>query len=197
MAKPALAAGLPGAMAPPDTMTAVGSISGAGIGSGANTALAPGVDFSPNEMGNAMGEMAGIDPDAMGTLGMDKMAAQVGMTPGMVASIGAAGVAGLDVTSVMTANVAGLGSVGVQSLAAAAKAGEMSAAQMGDMMETGLVNQGTMAAMGSTGMKGFSEAMGMSGGNMDMAAMTGGMTGMGNLDMNAQMNPEMAEAMGI
>ena len=43
------------------------------------------------------------------------MAAQVGMTPGMVASIGAAGVAGLDVTSVMTANVAGLGSVGVQS----------------------------------------------------------------------------------
>ena len=197
MAKPALAAGLPGAMAPPDTMTAVGSISGAGIGSGANTALAPGVDFSPNEMGNAMGEMAGIDPDAMGTLGMDKMAAQVGMTPGMVASIGAAGVAGLDVTSVMTANVAGLGSVGVQSLAAAAKAGEMSAAQMGDMMETGLVNQGTMAAMGSTGMKGFSEAMGMSGGNMDMAAMTGGMTGMGNLNMNAQMNPDMAAAMGV
>ena len=39
MAKPALAAGLPGAMAPPDTMTAVGSISGAGIGSGANTCL--------------------------------------------------------------------------------------------------------------------------------------------------------------
>ena len=133
-------------------------------------------------MGAAMGEMVGIDAGAMGTLGMDKMAAQVGMTPGMVASIGAAGVAGLDVTSVMTANVAGLGSVGVQSLAAAAKAGEMSASQMGDMMETGLVNQGTMAAMGSTGMKGFSEAMGMSGGNMDMAAMTGGMTGMGNLD---------------
>ena len=121
MAKPSLAAGLPGAMAPPDTMTAVGSISGAGIGSGANAAFAPGVDFSPNEMGTAMGEMVGIDAGAMGTLGMDKMAAQVGMTPGMVASIGAAGVAGLDVTSVMTANVAGLGSVGVQSLAAAAK----------------------------------------------------------------------------
>ena len=51
--------------------------------------------------------------------------------------------------------------------------------------------------MGSTGMKGFSEAIGMSGGNMEMAAMTGGMTGMGNLDMNAQMNPEMASAMGV
>ena len=102
MAKPSLAAGLPGAMAPPDTMTAVGSISGEGIGSGTNAALAPGVDFSSNEMGNAMGEMTGIDPGAMETLGMDKMAAQVGMTPGMVASIGVAGVAGLDVTSVMT-----------------------------------------------------------------------------------------------
>ena len=100
MAKPTLAAGLPGAMAPPDTMTAVGSLAGAGIGSGPAAALAPGVDFSPNEMGTAMGEMVGIDASAMGTLGMDKMAAQVGMTPGMVASIGAAGVAGLDVTSV-------------------------------------------------------------------------------------------------
>ena len=32
MAKPNLAAGLPGAMAPPDTMTAVGALAGAGIG---------------------------------------------------------------------------------------------------------------------------------------------------------------------
>jgi hypothetical protein len=38
MAKPSLAGGLPGAMAPPDTMTAtaIGAMSGAGIGSGAN-----------------------------------------------------------------------------------------------------------------------------------------------------------------
>ena len=41
MAKPSLAAGLPGAMAPPDTMTAVGSISGVGIGYGDNAAFAP------------------------------------------------------------------------------------------------------------------------------------------------------------
>ena len=165
MAKPTLAAGLPGAMAPPDAMTAMGTIDGTGIGNGANAAMAPGTEFSATEMGSAMGEMSGMSATAMGAIGMADMAAQVGMTPGMVASIGAAGVAGLDVTSVMTTSVAGLGSIGVQGLAAAAAAGGMSAGMMGDMMETGLVNQGTMAAMGTTGMAGFSEAMGMSGGN--------------------------------
>ena len=65
------------------------------------------------------------------------------------------------------------------------------------MMETGLVTQGTMAAMGETGMEGLSEAMGMEGGDMGLAAMSGGMVGMGKMDMNAEMNPEMAEAMGV
>ena len=32
--------------------------------------------------------------------------------------------------------------------------GAMSTSMMGDMMEVGLVNQGTMAAMGATGMEG-------------------------------------------
>ena len=43
----------------------------------------------------------------------------------------------------------------------------LAAGQMGDMMEVGLVNQGTMAAMGAGGMKGLSGAMGMEGGDMD------------------------------
>jgi hypothetical protein len=46
-------------------------------------------------------------------------------------------------------------------MAAMAASGEMSTGMMGDMMETGLVNQGTMAAMGEEGMAGLSGAMGM------------------------------------
>ena len=64
-------------------------------------------------------------------------------------------------------------------------------------MEVGLVNQGTMAAMGAEGMKELSGAMGMEGGDMGLAAVSGGMVGMGKMDMNAQMDPEMAMAMGV
>ena len=68
----------------------------------------------------------------------------------MIASMGAAGMAGLDVTSVMTTSVAGLGSASYSRNGyAMAASGDMSAGMMGDMMQTGLVNQGTMAAMGS------------------------------------------------
>jgi hypothetical protein len=128
---------------------------------------------------------------------MADMAAQTGLTPGMVASMGAAGMAGMDITVVMSTNVAGLGSIAVQGVADLAKTGNLSAGQMGDMMEVGLVNQGTMAAMGAEGMKGLSGAMGMEGGDMGLAAMSGGMVGMGKMNLDAQMNPEMAASMGI
>ena len=78
-----------------------------------------------------------------------------------------------------------------------AKGGKMSAGVMGDMMEVGLVNQGTMAAMGAEGMKELSGAMGMEGGDMGLAAMSGGMVGMGEMNLNAEMNPDMAKSMGI
>ena len=133
----------------------------------------------------------------MDSLGMGAMAAETGLTPGMVASMGAAGMAGMDISSVMATNVAGLGSEAIQGMAEMAAAGTMSAGMMGDMMETGLVNQGTMAAMGETGMEGLSGAMGMEGGDMGLAAMSGGMVGMGKMDMNAEMDPDMAASMGI
>ena len=63
--------------------------------------------------------------------------------------MGAAGMAGMDITSVMSTNVAGLGSQAIQGMAEMAAGGTMGAGMMGDMMEVGLVNQGTMAAMGS------------------------------------------------
>ena len=50
-----------------------------------------------------------------------------------------------------------------------AKGGNMSPGLMGDLMETGLVNQG-IAAMGEKGMAGLSGAMGMKGGDMSLAA---------------------------
>ena len=68
---------------------------------------------------------------------MSQMAAQTGLTPGMVASMGAAGRAGMDVTSVMSSEMAGLGSDAIQGMAAMAGEGTMSASMMGDMMETG------------------------------------------------------------
>ena len=62
-------------------------------------------------------------------------------------------------------------------------------------METGLVNQGTMAAMGSTGVEGISSAMGITGGDAGLAAMTGGLTGMGT--STEAMDPTMADSMGL
>ena len=62
--------------------------------------------------------------------------------------------AGIDVSSVMASNVAALGSGAIQGMAEMAAAGTMSAGMMGDMMETGLVNQGTMAALGAAGGRG-------------------------------------------
>ena len=90
------------------------------------------------EMGEAMANMTGMDAGTMDKLGMADMAAQTGLTPGMVASMGAAGVAGIDITSVMSTNVAGLGSKAVQGIANMAKEGNMSVREMGDMMEVGL-----------------------------------------------------------
>ena len=53
------------------------------------------------------------------------MAAQTGLTPGMVASMGAAGMSGMDISSVMSSNVAGLGSEAIQGMAAMAASREM------------------------------------------------------------------------
>ena len=97
----------------------------------------------------------------------------------------------------MSTNVAGLGSKAIQGVADMAKAGNLSAGQMGDMMEVGLVNQGTMAAMGAEGMKELSGAMGMEGGDMGLASVSGGMVGMGEMNLDSQMNPEMAASMGL
>ena len=199
MAKPSLAGGLPGAMAPPEgmTATAMGAMIAGDAPSGQMMMGEVMQDMGKAQMGEAMANMTGMDVGAMDKLGMADMAAQTGLTPGMVASMGAAGMAGMDLTSVMSTNVAGLGSKAVQGIANMAKGGEMSAGVMGDMMEVGLVNQGTMAAMGAEGMKELSGAMGMEGGDMGLAAMSGGMVGMGTMDLNAQMNPEMAASMGL
>jgi len=199
MAKPSLAGGLPGAMAPPKGMTA--EMMSANLTGDAPTGqMMMGdvmKDVGKNDMGKAMADMTGMEVGDMEKIGMADMAAQTGLTPGMVASMGAAGISGMDISVVMSTNVAGLGSKAVIGIADMAKNGNLSAGQMGDMMEVGLVNQGTMAAMGAKGMEGLSSAMGMEGGDMGLAAMSGGIAGMGKMDMNAEINPEMAASMGI
>ena len=198
MAKPSLASGLPGAMAPPTGMTAA-KMSATLEGNAPTGAMMGEVveGMGKTEMGKAMSEMTGMDMTSMDQLGMTEMAAQTGLTPGMVASMGAAGIAGMDVQAVMSSNVAGLGSKAIQDLAGMAAKGKMSAGVMGDLMETGLVNQGTMAAMGAKGMEGLSNAMGMEGGDMGLASLSGGISGMGTMDLDAEMSPEMAKSMGI
>ena len=102
MAKPSLAGGLPGAMAPPEGMTALA------MGPANNPTGMTGMTdvmggaMGAEQMGEAMAGMTGMDSAAMDKLGMADMAAQTGLTPGMVASMGAAGMAGMDVTSVMS-----------------------------------------------------------------------------------------------
>ncbi len=198
MAKPSLAGGLPGAMAPPESMTSLALSVALDQNNPAGTMMGGVVEnMTKTGISEAMSNMTGMEVGTMEKLGMTDMALQTGLTPGMVASMGAAGISGMDVTTIMSTNVAGLGSKAVKGITDMAKAGNMSAASMGDMMEVGLVNQGTMAAMGAEGMEGFSVAMGMEGGDMGLASMSGGMVGMGEMSLDAQMNPDMATSMGL
>ncbi len=193
MTKSMMAGGLPGAMAPPKGMTAIGMAEGmegaAGLGEMMDESMM-------GESMEAMSAMTGMNMDQMSEMGIDKMAASTGLTPGMMATMGSIGITGMDMTSIMSTNVAGLGSKTVSDLTAAAASGDMSAAMMGDMMQTGLVNQGTMAAMGTEGMTNLGTAMGMEGGDMGLASMSGGISGMGKVNA-AKMDPAMAESMGI
>ena len=196
MIKSTMAGGLPGAMAPPKTMTAAttavtdtAATGEVGLGN-VMEGYAGGAD-----MGMHMTAMTGISADNMSTLGMDIMMSSTGLTPGLIATMGTAGVACMDVTTIVSTEVAGLGSTAITDLTSLAAAGTMSTAVMGDMMETGLVNQGTMAAMGSTGVEGISSAMGITGGDAGLAAMTGGLTGMGT--STEAMDPTMADSMGL
>jgi hypothetical protein len=193
MTKSMMAGGLPGAMAPPKGMTAIGMAEGmegaAGLGEMMDKSMM-------GESMEAMSAMTGMNMDQMSEMGIDKMAASTGLTPGMMATMGSIGITGMDMTSIMSTNVAGLGSKTVSDLTAAAASGDMSAAMMGDMMQTGLVNQGTMAAMGTEGMTNLGTAMGMEGGDMGLASMSGGISGMGKVNA-AKMDPAMAESMGI
>ena len=179
-------------MAPPKGMTAL-SMTDTGNAVGLGGMMDEGMKGESME---AMSAMTGMSNEQMSEMGLDKMAATTGLTPGMMATMGSAGITGMDITSVMSANVAGLGSKAVADLTAAAASGGMTGAMMGDMMQTGLVNQGTMAAMGAEGMTNLSGAMGMKGGDMGLAAMSGGITGMGKMDTSA-MNPDMAKSMGL
>jgi len=193
MAKSMMAGGLPGTMAPPKGMTAISLSEGTEGTAGLGGMMGEGMKGESME---AMSAMTGMSNEQMSEMGLDKMAETTGLTPGMMATMGSAGLSGMDITSVMSANVAGLGSKAVADLTAAAASGGMTGAMMGDMMQTGLVNQGTMAAMGAEGMTNLSGAMGMKGGDMGLAAMSGGITGMGKMDTSA-MNPDMAKSMGL
>ena len=193
MAKSMMAGGLPGTMAPPKGMTAISLSEGTEGTAGLGGMMGEGMKGESME---AMSAMTGMSNEQMSEMGLDKMAETTGLTPGMMATMGSAGLSGMDITSVMSANVAGLGSKAVADLTAAAASGGMTGAMMGDMMQSGLVNQGTMAAMGAEGMTNLSGAMGMKGGDMGLAAMSGGITGMGKMDASA-MNPDMAKSMGL
>ena len=110
MAKPSLAGGLPGAMAPPEGMTALGMGEVLDPSNPAGTMMGGVMEnMSKADMGEAMANMTGMEVGEMDKLGMADMAMQTGLTPGMVASMGAAGIAGMDVSTIMSTNVAGLG----------------------------------------------------------------------------------------
>ena len=60
-------------------------------------------------MADTLGAMTKLK-EANDELGIEKLITSTGLTPGMVASLGSAGIVGLDITDVMANNVAGIGS---------------------------------------------------------------------------------------
>ena len=197
LSKPNLAAGVQGLMAPPEELKSGGLISDSKINVDANLTNVDQSLITSNAMKETLGAMTKLDTNKLEKLGIDKIVSNTGLTPGLIATLGSAGINGLDVTTVLANNVAGMGSESIQKLSKSISDGSASSEVVADLVVTGSVNQGTLGLVGETGVKNLSEAMGINNENNAIVSLSGGLVGSGELENLENIDPEIVKSLGL
>tara|TARA_B100000963_G_C22623007_1_gene670893 strand:- start:69 stop:2282 length:2214 start_codon:yes stop_codon:yes gene_type:complete len=197
LSKPNLAAGVQGLMAPPEELKSGGLISDSKINVDANLTNVDQSLITSNAMKETLGAMTKLDTNKLEKLGIDKIVSNTGLTPGLIATLGSAGINGLDVTTVLANNVAGMGSESIQKLSKSISDGSASSEVVADLVVTGSINQGTLGLVGEIGVKNLSEAMGINNENNAIVSLSGGLVGSGELENLENIDPEVVESLGL
>ena len=197
LSKPNLASGVQGLVAPPEELKSGGLISDSKINVNVNLTNVDKSLITSNAMAETLGAMTKLDTNKLEELGIDKIVGSTGLTPGLIATLGSAGINGLDVTKVVANNVAGIGSKSIQKLSKSISEGSASSEIVADLVSTGTINQGTLGLVGETGVKNLSEAMGINNENNALVSLSGGLVGSGVLENLENINPDVVESLGI
>ena len=197
LSKPNLASGVQGLVAPPEELKSGGLISDRKINADVNLTNVDQSLITSNAMAETLGAMTKLDTNKLEELGIDKIVGSTGLTPGLIATLGSAGINGLDVTKAVANNVAGIGSESIQKLSKSISEGSASSEIVADLVSTGSINQGTLGLVGETGVKNLSEAMGINNENNALVSLSGGLVGSGVLENLENINPDVVESLGI
>ena len=197
LSKPNLASGVQGLVAPPEELKSGGLISDRKINADVNLTNVDQSLITSNAMAETLGAMTKLDTNKLEELGIDKIVGSTGLTPGLIATLGSAGINGLDVTKAVANNVAGIGSESIQKLSKSISEGSASSEIVADLVSTGSINQGTLGLVGETGVKNLSEAMGINNENNALVSLSGGLVGSGVIENLENINPDVVESLGI
>ena len=197
LSKPNLASGVQGIVAPPEGLKSGGLISDNEINVDVNLTNVDQSLITSNAMAETLGAMTKLNTNKLEELGIDKIVGSTGLTPGLIATLGSAGINGLDVTTVVANNVAGIGSESIQKLSKSISEGSASSEIVADLVATGSINQGTLGLVGETGVKNLSEAMGINNKNNAIVSLSGGLVGSGVVENLENIKPDVVESLGI
>ncbi len=197
LAKPNLSSGVQGIVAPPDGLKSNSLISDDDIEITENLAEIDQTLITSNAVADTLGAMTKLKDSELDELGIEKLITSTGLTPGMVASLGSAGIVGLDIIDVMANNVAGMGSSSIKKINRSIIDGNLNNNAVADLVLSGSINQGTLAMVGESGVKNLSTAMGINNENNSLVSLSGGLVGSGVLENIQNINPEIVKSLGI
>lgn len=197
LTKPNLASGVQGIVAPPEELKSGGLISDSEISFNNNIADVDENLITSNAMAETLSAMTNLETAKLEELGIDKIVKNTGLTPGLVATIGSTGINGLDVSSVVANNVAGVGSESIKKLSKSISDGSGGNEVIADLVATGSINQGTLGLVGENGVKNLSEAMGIQNENNALVSLSGGLVGSGVVENLDYINSDIVKSLGI
>ena len=197
LAKPNLASGVQGLVAPPEGLTSGGLISDTNISVESNLTNVDETLATSNAMKETLGKMTNIEINKIEDLGIDKIVDNTGLTPGLVATIGSVGLNGLDINKAVAENVAGIGSETIQKISQSINDGTANSQTVADLIASGSVNHGTLGLVGEDGVKNLSEAMGIKNEDNALVSLSGGIVGSGSVESLENINPEVVQSLGI
>ena len=197
LAKPNLASGVQGLVAPPEGLKSGGLISESEVSIKSNLTNVDETLSSSKAMKETIGKMTNIEVNKIESLGIDKIVDNTGLTPGLVATIGSVGLNGLDINKAVAENVAGIGSETIQKISQSIADGTANSQTVADLISSGSVNHGTLGLVGENGVKNLSEAMGIKNEDNALVSLSGGIVGSGSIESLENINPKIVESLGI